>query len=242
MEKLAREIDVTADPQGEPLRESEGSTDAQDEDLDSTDLRSDQLQKSAGSLSSSDEIDVLVLYTPAVDQAVGNILNTSILAVSQLNSAYVNSGISSSEVSVHRNATLPLDFDETDDITDDLFTLRSNTNAQDLRDEKRADLVILLTDGDYPNNELGVAFIDGRNSYAYALVEADRATANYTFAHEVGHLQGGRHQQCYIYNRTGCDNSSDYGHGYSWTDFKARDLFRCASTRISPEWSLHVSA
>ena len=72
--------------------------------------------------------------------------------------------------------------------------LASNSQAQYLRNAYSADAVVLLTDGNYGIYLGVVKDIGPSNSNAYAIVQATEAAQNYVFAHEVGHLQGARHE------------------------------------------------
>jgi hypothetical protein len=104
-------------------------------------------------------------------------------------------------------------------IREDVEDLSNNTTAHNLRDTHQADLVILLTDGNYHDNYYTyygiVDNIGPSNTEAYAIVEADQATAKYIFAHEAGHLFGGRHHN---------DPSGSFQHGYyfktGWWPFR----------------------
>ena len=170
-------------------------------------------------ISSNKMIEVLVLYTDDASGAVGNISNTAITAINQTRTAYRNSGITSSQLNIRRIRTINLfNFQESSNSTSTVNSLASNSHAQYLRNTYSADVVVLLTDGDYDYGVLGqVRVIGPSNSNAYAIVEAEYATARFTFAHEIGHLQGGRHQQCSVYNRGGCDPAGGSAHGYGWT-------------------------
>jgi hypothetical protein len=154
---------------------------------------------------------ILVLYTDAATAAVPNINNTAGLAISQINNALSNSAISSNLI-VTLAGVEHLEFNESPNIHDDIDALSNNFTALNLRNTYEADLVVLLTDGNYDYDN-GVNYIYGivdnigpSNSDAYAIVEADCTTSSkYTFAHEVGHLFGGLHEN---------DLSGTYEHGY----------------------------
>ncbi len=164
-------------------------------------------------------IEILVLYTDAAEDAVGDIAGTAALAVNDASVAYANSAITSSQLSIDLVGTSNISLQESDDISDDVMDLADDTEANSRRDSFWGDVVILLTDGDYGGgNIFGIAKeIEADEDNAFAIVEADHATVNFTFAHELGHLQGGHHQQCSVYNRTGCDDAAGNAHGYGWT-------------------------
>ncbi len=153
--------------------------------------------------SSSKTLDVLVLYTDAASNAAGNIFNVARTAISETETAYRNSGITSRQLNIRRVGTVNVDFQESDDIASDVSRLVSDSQANDLRDTYLADVVVLLTDGDY-GNPIGIAAeIDASNSNAYAIVEADHAIVENTFGHEMGHLQGAYHRDSHMWNDGG---------------------------------------
>ncbi|MCY4001741.1 MAG: zinc-dependent metalloprotease [Bacteroidetes bacterium] len=161
-------------------------------------------------------IEVLVLYTDNADNAVGNIASTASNAISGLSSIYSNSGITSSELTVSLAGVDRLNFTESGNIERDRDNLVINTQANNLRERFWADAVILFTDGNY--DAYGIAKqIEANSSSAFAIVEAYVATSRFTFAHELAHLQGARHQQCsHIDFGSGCSRDSGSAHGYSW--------------------------
>lgn len=137
---------------------------------------------------------VLVLYTPAAQNAVSNISNTATLAINSVQDALDNSAISWGDLHISQAGLEFYNFTETEDPEEDLANLRTSSEAHDLRNQNQADLVILLTHGNY-YPILGKAYL-GPNEYsAYSIVQAVEATSGYTFAHEVGHLFGCLHQE-----------------------------------------------
>jgi len=166
-------------------------------------------------------IEVLVLYTDRADNALGNIAATASQSISSVSSAYSNSGITSSELTVSLAGVARLNFTESGNIFTDVTKLATNTQANNLRERFWADAVILFTDGNYTSRRGGDIYgvvnqIDANASSAYAIVEAYAATSRLTFAHELAHLQGARHQRCNRLRISGCDDVSGNAHGYSW--------------------------
>ena len=145
-------------------------------------------------------LDVLVLYTSAAEAAVGSIYSTASSAVDQAAGAYTNSDISSSQLNISLVGTERLDFQESSNIASDVSSLASNSEANSLREEYFADVVVLLTDGDYGTIIGRVDAIGPSDHDAYAIVQAEAATQHYTFAHEVGHLQGLEHNDAYEFD------------------------------------------
>ena len=150
---------------------------------------------------------ILVLYTPAADIAA-NVQDITTAAIEQMNTALSNSDVAYTNVHVSLAKLQSFNFTETPDIEQDVDDLAANLAARILRDQYKADLVIMLTDGNYPGTAGIVKEIGPVNDEAYSIVEVDYATANMTFAHEAAHLFGARHQN---------DPNGSIQHGYYFT-------------------------
>lgn len=152
------------------------------------------------------QIDVLVAYTPAAKAGVSDIGATITLAVAEANQSYVNSA-----VNIHLNLvdSFQVSYSEVgksfDNILSD-FVGMSDVNKR--RDQSGADLVALIIDkSDY----CGLAdAILANASTAFAIVYYDCATGYYSFAHELGHLMGARHNE----QADPTNTPFAYGHGY----------------------------
>lgn len=162
-------------------------------------------------------IRVLVLFTANADAAVPDIIQTSMLSIFQTNNAFQNSAVSGNFAPITMAGPIQINFNETANIDNDVNTLAGRADIQTLRNNNGADLVVILTDGNYAGVLGIVQQIGPNNATSYAIVEADAATGNYTFAHELGHLFGGRHEQCNINPFGACDNTAGDAHGYSFT-------------------------
>lgn len=155
---------------------------------------------------------VLVLYTPKALTLAGNITTLTDLvnlSISQFNSCIYNSGITSAAALVLAGIA-PLNFVENKNAMDnDKESLIDNVTAQNLRNQHKADVVVLLTDGWYSDgNARGVSGTQTLEvERAYSIVELWHATARKTFAHEVGHLYGCRHDDT--------AGSPSYAQGYN---------------------------
>lgn len=139
----------------------------------------------------------LVLYTDNALAAEGSLaaLNNRVnLAIAQTNQALRNSWIDDSELRIELAGVQPLEFNETQFIRNDINSLTNNLNAQNLRDIFEADIVVLLTDGEYGSTFGIVRMIGPNEGKSYAIVQTGAATTGrFTFAHEVAHLFGGGH-------------------------------------------------
>lgn len=168
------------------------------------------LNTSAESLTCTGLVRILVLYTPAAQNSVANIFNTATLAINQLNDALMHSGISKSQLTTTLAAVKFIDFKETTNTADDIEKIGKSPVAMQLRSQYQADLVVILT-GAY-SWILGGSLVGPPvwSHEAYNIVEAVSATTKFTFAHEVAHLFGCRHE-------VSSDPSGIYEHGYQFT-------------------------
>ncbi len=169
---------------------------------------------------------VLVAVTRRAREGNINVNQTINTAVAQYNAAVFDSGISSSAAitAVIRDVA----FEETvvggpiipAPIETDIGRLIGDPAIWALKTDPaiQADLVMLITNGNYGNSSFafGIAFLDvARNTpipllidaRAFAISEEGTAANRFTFAHELGHLFGGDHEQ---------DNtfSEPYAHGH----------------------------
>jgi len=171
----------------------------------------------AGDSSLSSEtpvIEVLVAYTGSAETAKGGAGNMNAmiqLAIDETNQGYQNSGINARLHLAHAAKvtyaetgksydTILADFaGASDGSMDEIHALR-NTYAADVS-------VLIINQSDY----CGLAdAIRATADTAFAIVHYDCATGYYSFGHELGHLQGARHN-------TEVDASTApfaYGHGF----------------------------
>jgi hypothetical protein len=166
----------------------------------------------------ADSIDVMVLYTDDARAASGDtdsILSEIYLAVEETNMAYVNSNITQRINLVYVGE---VSYAETNNSSTDLSALQDTSdgvldNIHTLRDNHSADLVVLILENiggfcgrAYVMENVSTAF----EPWAFAVVDRGCATGSFSFAHEMGHNMGARHD---------CDNTADldpydYAHGY----------------------------
>jgi hypothetical protein len=150
-------------------------------------------------------IDVLVAYTTAAKNAVTDINATVQLAVAEANQSYVNSGIN---IKLTLVDSFEVSYSETGKTFDTILAdLVANTTVQSRRNNSGADLVAMIIN---QTDFCGLAdAIMAQASTAYAVVHYDCATGYYSFAHELGHLQGARHDP----TNDSTTTPFAYGHG-----------------------------
>jgi len=192
-------------------------------------------------------IDVLVVYTPMVANASGNI-NTEIqLAIDETNTSYANSSINQRLNLVH---TAQVDYTEPVGSCS-IYTYRNQLqnptdgiidNVHDLRAQYGADVVSFWVENGCGYCGVAYDIMDPVSitfeSDAFSVVARSCATGYYSFGHELGHLMSARHDW-YV---DSTDNSPfTYNHGFvdpgdQWRTVMAygNDCNWC--TRI-PYWS-----
>jgi hypothetical protein len=175
--------------------------------LGASDVRAAQSALSSQSI----RIDVLVAYTPSAAAASGDINGLIQLAFDESNTSYSNSGI---------NLTIAPAYVGQVDYTEagrtyfqHVAALQSPSDGiMDIvhtwRDQYLADVVVLIVND---QSYCGLASAVLANaSTAFAAVDYTCATGNYSFGHEIGHLQGARHDR----TSDSTNTPFQYGHGY----------------------------
>ena len=167
-------------------------------------------EHTAPTADSGAEYTALVTYTDAARSDAGDIDALIQLAVDETNQGYLNSGVNTRIRLVHKYQT---SYTESGDMETDLdrFQYAGDGYLDEVhsrRDQWAADVALLITRAyDY----CGMATsIYATAASAFAVVAGECATGYYSFAHEVGHLQGARHNP-------EADPTSypfAYGHGY----------------------------
>jgi hypothetical protein len=164
-----------------------------------------------GGIAALSTINVLVVYTASAATAAGNISSRIQLAVDETNQSYVNSGININMVRVH---TAQVTYNEAGrSFSQHVAALRSTTdgimdNVHTLRNTYGADVVVLVVND---SESCGIASSIGSTAAsAFAVAHYTCITGYYSFGHEVGHLQGARHDRLV----DGSTTPYAYGHGF----------------------------
>lgn len=165
---------------------------------------------------------VLIAYTTAAANAVGNTLTMSQNVITDANSSYINSSITPrlqlayvTTVAYTESGSFQTDLDRlvngNDGFMDQIHGLRNGSGS---------DFVILIID-DTSSCGLADAIYANENE-AFAVVAESCMLGNHSFAHEIGHLQGGRHDP-FVDNNT---SPFAYGHGFTHPDLNPPDSWR----------------
>ena len=156
-------------------------------------------------------INVLVVYTAAAAAATANVSSLIQLAVDETNVSYVNSGVNINMVRVH---TAQVTYNESGrSFSQHVSALRGTTdglmdNVHTLRNTYAADVVVLVVND---SEACGIAStIKATATSAFAVAHYSCITGYYSFGHEVGHLQGARHDRFV----DGSTTPYAYGHGF----------------------------
>jgi hypothetical protein len=136
------------------------------------------------------QIDVLVAYTPTA-AAAASMRSTIALAIKEANDSYVNSVVN---LRLKLVDSFQLSFSEAGKSYATLVSeFKNNATVNQRRNSSGADIAVLIVD---QNAACGRAdAIMATAASAYAVVHYDCATGYYSFAHELGHLMGARHNQ-----------------------------------------------
>jgi hypothetical protein len=192
-------------------------------------------------------IDVMVVYTDDARASVGgtsqmqNLIN---LAISETNTGYQRSGITSPMRLVH---SAEVNYDESimTSSTGWNTALSELTNrdgkidnVHDLRDSYGADLVVMIVNS---TTYCGIGWLMTpnyqRDSVGFSLVSQNCATGYYSFAHETGHNMGAHHDRATAGSSTAMYS---YSYGYQAPDFSFRTIMAYNCTSYCPRvnnWS-----
>lgn len=156
------------------------------------------------------KIRVLVLYTQNAKDSVSNIKNTILTAVEYTNQSFINSQINYQIELVYAGQT---NYTESGDIYIDLPRFRNTGDGymdevHTLRNKYSADVCVLLNH--IYQGYCGLGYLGVTATDAFCVVNSACDVSNYSFAHEIGHLLGCRHDPYVDSNTT----PFAYGHGY----------------------------
>ena len=230
-------VDASKFPAEEPTHSSVKRSQAWYTSEEKTHRYGSNFKKGAGTSSVTDNpvIDILVAYTPAVAYSSGDIDNL----VADCEGTTIDiCGYSGAAASVNVVHSVEVSYSESGLLETDLSRLHDNgdgymDNVHTIRQRYKADVVVLLVNSGDAGG-LAYAIPASYAAQAFAVVVADQAADYYSFAHEVGHLIGGRHEITY-------DNSMipyTYCHGFlkkgAWKTVMAVDPY--TPTRLA-NWS-----
>ncbi|MCK1316808.1 zinc-dependent metalloprotease family protein [Bradyrhizobium sp. 23] len=177
------------------------------------------------------DIRVLVGYTPAVKAAVDSPAGLIGLAIDATNSSYQASKIRAKAVLA---GTVEVNLVESGNFSKDLAALRTMQSLREARHSANANVVVVLVN---ESQACGLASqIYANPANAYAVVYYDCAVTNLSFPHEIGHLQGARHNP----EEDSAGVPFAYGHGFLKPTQHVRDImaYDCAEGCVrQPQWS-----
>lgn len=154
-------------------------------------------------------IDVMVAYPSTVASAVADVTGLVMLAVAETNQAYINSGVN---IQMNLVGMMAIPYAETGiAYTTLLSDLAAMPDVKLKRNSLGADVVVMLTTN---QSYCGYAYLMSSADFAYGVVNYSCATGYYSFAHEIGHIQGLQHDPV---SAPGTIPFA-YGHGYQSTN------------------------
>lgn len=179
---------------------------------------------------------ILVAYTPKVAAAFSDIDSFIGLAISETNLGYINSQVN---IRAELAYAYQVDYKESGNQDTDLANFRNTRDSimdevHEFRNTYKADVCVLLIDD---ASYCGTSKIMAREDSAFAVVYHTCATGYYSFAHEIGHLQGARHNS----EVDGGSTPFTYGHGSyneagKWRTIMSYDCPSKGCLRL-PYWS-----
>ncbi len=196
-----------------------------EENIPSNNLKSENNLTTQKSLENfSCKIRVLVLYTPNASANVTNMQGLAQISVDQMNQTFINSQINAEVELVHVQLTnyIETNISPTSSATHDNDLTRFTTNGDghmdevhSLRSEYSADICVLICDIPESLDYAGIArSIKSSSQNSFCLVDYWYSFLNITFAHEIGHLIGCRHNE----SSDPTNTPYAYGHGYTVND------------------------
>lgn len=197
------------------------------------DSNNEQVYNENRSMSSTPVIDVMVLFS---NQAAAATTDMEALAEGSIQSSNDTFGNSNADAGFNLVHHQQVNYNETGNMFQDRDCIVGTNNqcvdfVHDLRDQNAADVVILMVDQGGP---CGLATDIGVDEeLAFAVVRSDCSIGNYTFAHEIGHLTGARH------DNDGNTNPFAYGHGFRYEPAFWRTVMAVFDNNVNriPYWS-----
>ena len=210
-----REVDPSVLlPPGEPLPPQAPSGTSVEPEMGGSDAASGAVPADAAAVDEIATIDVLIVYTTAVREAVGGQLEAEALIdlkIAEANQAYADSGI---YMRLFLTRAAEVEYQETGDSSTDLRRLRESDDGyvdivHEWRDYTGSDVVHLLVKN---SDVLGLATLlpvhPGYARQAFGLSLYNEGST--TMAHEIGHNMSLKHDR-HVHPGT---PSTDYSHGY----------------------------
>lgn len=153
-------------------------------------------------------IDVMVVFSNQAAAATADMEALALGSIQSSNTTFSNSNAGVTFNLVHYQQ---VNYDDSGNSLTDVNRLEGTSdgyidNIHSLRDQYGADVVILMvnsTDACGRASEIGA-----NSSEAFAITVNSCSIGNYTFAHEIGHLAGARH------DNDGTGSPYAYGHGF----------------------------
>jgi hypothetical protein len=180
----------------------------------------------------------MVLYTANVARKYVDVTADLVAhSMAEANQSFVNSAIGNIKLRLVHSEEV--NYDESNGHHfDHLYRMVDGEDAfariRDLRNAKRADVVVLIVDD--PSGCGLATRVAADSEEAFAVVHHACAALTYSLPHEIGHIVGARHEEALDKTSTPCP----YGHGYvnisKWRDIMSYKA-SCEGCPRLPVWS-----
>jgi len=158
---------------------------------------------------------VMIVFSDNAARSLADPVGLAQLAVAETNDGYARSGVA------HRlqmiDTVYASEYKDSGQLGTDLARLASANDGfidwvHARRNEKRADLVTLITAG---GDACGVGYLNSNAGSAFTVATKDCATGYYSYGHELGHNYGATHNPA-------AGRNSVYPHGHGFQNLGAR--------------------
>ncbi|MGQ0766377.1 MAG: M12 family metallo-peptidase [Gemmatimonadota bacterium] len=221
---------------GIPLTSSDGSFAKQPRVRDTVRLPPYQQIASLSSAFTTTAIGLMVVYTSAAAAATEDIESLIELAVDVTNTSYADSYVLIAASLAYSGAVTYSEAGRSH--VDHVNALQAAADGMmdelhAVRNQYLADVVLLIDDDDEACGRASVILATA--TQAFGVVHHNCAVSNYTLAHEVGHLQGARHDR----NNDPTNTPFQYGHGFQDPgDFRTVMAYPCDGASPCPRVAL----
>lgn len=183
----------------------------------------------------SAEIDLLVVYTPSLENNYGGYDGVEALVRASVESSNISFENSNIDIELRLVGLRKIDYDEDDeDMGVDLDHLRDLDGVIDetrtWRNEVGADIIYMFRSDSYSIDHIGKAWIledeQGEESYAYGVISGQYALSDLVLQHEIGHNLGAAHDP--DNTTSGGIFSYSYGHRFKVSSSTYRSVMAYA--------------
>lgn len=179
---------------------------------------------------------VLFLHTPNAYGTIGNPNTAAESVIAATNIALNKSDVSWGNLFFILAGVEEVNIDETMMKPNQVLSaITFNQDAQDLRNQYGADIVVLFANRSIADfgTTAGIAWVGPSNSFAYGVVQSIGANSSFVASHEIGHIFGALHEPCdAIEAGDNCDDGGTFEHAHSFQFTKKKGVWPFCNTII----------